>query len=646
MKIFTVKSSLLVTCMVLFHAVIFAKSGSKYAANLIEDTLKVNANSITRIYHTEIDIISKDEVRVKTTYAITILNAKAKHLAVLKESYSSLSKINNIKGYLYDSTGKEVNSMKMKDAIDISSFGTNYAFHDDNRYKLFEFNYRSYPYTIEFEVEQELKTTFFLPVWHPQSDLSTAVQHATCTLSYPKQFDVRYKDYLMPAHLQKEDASTGSNKVTVWKIDNIAARKPEPNSVDGNFVSPAIFIAPGQFSLLKYEGDMASWETLGKFMYELNDGRDVLADDVKAVVKRISASEPDRRKKIQLLYEYMQKNTRYVANEYGISGWQTFDALSVGKTGYGDCKALTNFMKAMLKEANIPAYYTLVSAGEYDYHKLDRNFPANTFNHVILCVPDGRDTVWIECTSQQLPSGYLGSFTQDRDVLVVTEKGGVLAHTPSYGAEKSYINRKAHFTFDKEKKQQSITVNSRYSGLLQDDLLVQLKTQPEEKNKEILNSKFQFPSYQIASYKYNHLNTATPCIEEQVTALVSGISTATQKRTFLNINWLENPMAQIYQAEERTTPFVLKTSYSMSDSVTVVLPQGSSIESLPKKTTYNYPFGTYFLDVVQNGDEVLFVRRYQQNKGTFPASDYSAYQELYRTMENDSKKVGIVLLNQ
>lgn len=624
----------------------YGKADYKYAVKNIADSMRLNANSVLRNSNTYLKVSSLDDVRIKQTYAVTILNAKAKSLATLQELYSNLSKLVNIEGKLYDSTGKEIKSMKMKDALDISSFAVSYTFHDDNRYKLFAFSYDTYPYTVEFEIEQVYKSSFFLPTWQPQFSLSTSVEQASFSLESPNGYTVRNHPNKMPANLVIEEKNTEKSNVTMWKFENVPATKYQPFSQEGNFQTPTLTFAPDQFKLMKYEGNMASWESLGKFMYQLNDGRDILADDVKAVVKRISDSEPDKRKKIQLLYEYMQKNTRYVANEYGISGWQTFDALSVGKTGYGDCKGLTNFMKAMLKEAGITAYTTLVSAGEYDYYKLDKNFPANTFNHVILCVPDGRDTVWIECTSQQLPSGYLGSFTQDRNVLVVTEKGGVLTHTPSYGAEKSYINRKAHFTFDKEKKQQSITVESRYSGLLQDDLLVQLKTQPEEKNKEILNSKFQFPSYQIASYKYNHLNTATPCIEEQVTALVSGISTATQKRTFLNINWLENPMAQIYQVEERTTPFVLKTSYSLSDSVTVVLPQGSTIESLPKKTTYNYPFGTYFLDVVQNGNEVLFVRRYQQNKGTFPASDYSAYQELYRTMENDSKKVGIVLLNQ
>jgi transglutaminase-like putative cysteine protease len=199
-------------------------------------------------------------------------------------------------------------------------------------------------------------------------------------------------------------------------------------------------LAPGQFELLKYKGDMQSWKNIGLFIYKLNEGRDVLPEDKKATVKSLIEGEQDTYNKVQKLYAYMQQSTRYVANEYGIAGWQTFDAMNVATNGYGDCKGLTNYLKALLKEAGINSYVTLVYAGE-DYYKIDEDFPANTFNHVILCVPQPKDTIWVECTSQQLPAGYLGSFTQGRKVLLTSEQGGFLCMTPSYDKSKNFIIR-------------------------------------------------------------------------------------------------------------------------------------------------------------------------------------------------------------
>ncbi len=63
----------------------------------------------------------------------------------------------------------------------------------------------------------------------------------------------------------------------------------------------------------------------------------------------------DKRQKVFALYDYLQKNTRYISVQLGIGGWQPFPADYVATKRYGDCKALSNFMVALLKEAGIKA---------------------------------------------------------------------------------------------------------------------------------------------------------------------------------------------------------------------------------------------------------------------------------------------------
>ena len=81
----------------------------------------------------------------------------------------------------------------------------------------------------------------------------------------------------------------------------------------------------------------------------------------------------------------MQKSTRYVNVSLGVGGWQPIAAKDVYKHGYGDCKALSNYMKALLKEAGITAHYTLVNAGARA-RRLLADLPGSSFNHAILCV--------------------------------------------------------------------------------------------------------------------------------------------------------------------------------------------------------------------------------------------------------------------
>ena len=617
------------------------------AASAIPDSLKKEAHAIFRYDQTELKIKDLEEVTCIRKYAVTILDEKGSKYANLTEGYNQLLKIQKIKGRLLDADGKEIKTLKEKEISDYSTFGTSFVYHSDSRVKFFSFGHTTYPYTVEYEIEETIRTTFFLPDWQPQAGNDCAVENATFTLTYPTYVPVRYKEYLLPKNVEKNTSKPADDQEMItWKVKQMPAYELQPFAGTGSYDEPTVAIAAGRFELLKHKGDMQSWQSLGAFFYELNKDRDILPEDKKALIRSLIANETSTYNKIQKLYSYMQQNTRYVANEYGIAGWQTFDAESVARNGYGDCKGLTNYLKAMLKEAGIPSYAALVYAGEQPF-RVEEQFPSNTFNHVILCVPQPTDSIWIECTSQQLPAGYLGSFTQGRKVLLTTEKGGFLCSTPSYNKDKSYILRKAFLQLDNGARQQKIKLQYVYSGLMQDDLEHFLKTQPEDKIREKVNSKFPFPSYSVTSYNYKHNGSQLlPAVEEQVEVLVAGIISSTQKRSFVNLAWTRNPMPGIFQTSPRTKPFVLSESFRITDSITVDLPQGTEIETMPQARNFKYPFAEYHIHFEKAGDKITMVRTYEQNEGTYEATDFEKFQQLYRTINAEKDNLSIVLLNK
>ena len=64
----------------------------------------------------------------------------------------------------------------------------------------------------------------------------------------------------------------------------------------------------------------------------------------------------------------MQSRTRYASIQLGIGGYKPAPAMEVSEKGYGDCKGLTNYMSALLKEAGITSYYTWVKSGANRIH--------------------------------------------------------------------------------------------------------------------------------------------------------------------------------------------------------------------------------------------------------------------------------------
>src|SRR5690606_16810927 len=98
----------------------------------------------------------------------------------------------------------------------------------------------------------------------------------------------------------------------------------------------------------------------------------------------------------------------------------------------GDCKGLTNYTLALLKAVGVESHYAVVEAGRAKID-LEEDFPTLAQgNHVILAIPHKGGYHWLDCTSQYLPFGYIGDFTDDRKAFVVTPEGGEIVGTTAY----------------------------------------------------------------------------------------------------------------------------------------------------------------------------------------------------------------------
>jgi len=222
--------------------------------------------------------------------------------------------------------------------------------------KWHSFFYKVYPYTVEYEVVVKYKGTMFLPDWIPQEKNTMSVQQSRLVISCPSSNPLRFQSY----HYENKPVITeeGKNKSYAWEIKNLA-------TLDAEYAAPAwyrqttsVFPVTEKFSLEDYQGSNASWSDFGKFVYDLKSNRDALPTNIKQKVHELTDNVSNTNEKIRLLYEYMQQNTRYISIQLGVGGWQPFDAKFVAEKKYGDCKALSNFMSALLKEAGIRSLYS------------------------------------------------------------------------------------------------------------------------------------------------------------------------------------------------------------------------------------------------------------------------------------------------
>lgn len=102
--------------------------------------------------------------------------------------------------------------------------------------------------------------------------------------------------------------------------------------------------------------------------------------------------------KIKAVFHWVQNNIKYISTPTGLGGFIPDDASIVFNNRYGDCKAMTNLTKEMLKEASIPSYYCWVGTQNLPY-TYSENFTPSTDNHMILAIKKDGDIKLLDATS-------------------------------------------------------------------------------------------------------------------------------------------------------------------------------------------------------------------------------------------------------
>jgi hypothetical protein len=347
--------------------------------------------------------------------------------------------------------------------------------------------------------------------------------------------------------------------------------------------------------------------------------------------------------KVRVVYNYLQQKTRYVSIQLGIGGFQPFEAKIVDETGYGDCKALSNYTVALLEAAGIKAHYTLVMAGD-DEPDMDTSFPSSQFNHVIVSVPNGKDTLWLECTSQTNPFGYMGRFTGNRKALAITAEGARVVNTPRYGHRENVQSRTATVTVQSTGDAQAL-VRTVYSGLQYENGNLNFVLDDQERQKKWIQQTTTIPNFDINKYAFENHKNRIPSAVVSLDLTLRKYATVSGKRVFVAPNLMNRSTFVPEAVEARKTPVVRRFAYTDLDTVHFTLPDGLYPEFLPQPVKISSRFGEYEASYKFDGNGLLYVRRMKMLKGTYPAESYPELIDFYKAV-GKADNVKLVFLSK
>lgn len=626
-----------IVCLLLLAVPCLTKA-QNFPTALIPDSLRKGARAVVREWETILEIRSPGKATEKERCVYTILNSNGDNLGGYTSHYDKFTDISSISGTLYDSLGKGIRKVKRKDMED-RSYDDGFSLAADARYLKHDFYCRVYPYTVDYQEEDELSGIRGFDGWLPLLNSGISTQHSRYTIIAPKDYPVRWIS--LNGAQPPVITEAGDKKVYTWEAKNLPARHTEPSGPRWREMVPYVMTGPSDFEAQGYKGNMATWTGYGKFIQQLRSGRDALPEDIKRQVHALTDTVHDTRQKIYALYHYLQQNTHYISIQLGIGGWQPFPAEYVAAKKYGDCKALSNYMVALLKEAGITGKYVEIECGE-DAPGMIEDFPCSQFNHVISCVPMDKDTIWLECTSQTKSPGYMGSFTGGRKAVLIDEDGGHIVRTPSYSAKDNMSRRtiaarvNADGTLD-------ATVSTLYQCLRQEvphELMNELSGEQRDK---YLNSIFRLPTYTVDKSHYEEHRGPLPSINEELHVAAPNYAGVSGRRLFIAPNLFDRSRTRLPADSIRKYDYITDESYTDVDSVVIEIPAGYQPEAMPKDVAIDGKFGIYQARVKFENDRLIYYRYLQQSAGRYPPADYAAlvrfYEQLYQA---DNEKVVLV----
>ncbi|MEZ4778523.1 MAG: DUF3857 domain-containing protein [Flavobacteriaceae bacterium] len=601
-----------------------------YAVKNINPLLSMGVNAVIRNTDTQIWLHDYNSMTIEDKTIMTVFNQKIMEDLHFYVPYDSYETVKDYYAILYNEQGQKVKTFKKKDFMDISATGS--SLYSDDRAILLKLTPTFYPFTIEFYYQKYTSSTALIPPFFPYPYSNMSVEEASYTLYNEKEIPIYSKKVNIEDYDIAFEESPQKYHFLAKTIRPILREEFCPTYHE---IMPWARFVPEKFQLKGETTQINNWEQFAGWQRDkLLKDRDQLDESTVLTIKNLVAGMEDSKQKTKAIYEYMQNKTRYISVQIGIGGWQPFPAKDVDKLGYGDCKGLTNYTKALLKTQGIDSYYTIVDSGPSGLD-IDENFVALQGNHVILSVPFEDELVFLECTSQDLPFNFLGTHTDDRKVLMITPDGGVFKKTHTYSPESNNQTTKVNAVLDSDfiirGQVESNSYGLKYYEIFQLEQQTQKDKELYYKDKLGFHNGLAIDGIQLQNDKDR------VCFTEKLNFMSPSYITKAGDRMLLNPNLYSRIIDIPKKNNNRTLPLDIRRGYSYHDEVNLQLPANYGIDSIFEPFQYQTDFGTYNINIAVSGNTLTYKRDLVLHSGRWPKERFNEYVDFIKEIAKKDK---------
>jgi hypothetical protein len=608
------------------------KSSLLYTSSSIPDSLKKDASAVFRLDEAELEVQSPSRYRMNVHQVITVLNKEGEHHFRHRFGIDKFYTVPNVQIALYNDQGVLVKTYNKKD-FQVESAYDNVSLITDDKLMHFTTPNAGFPCTMDVKYTLEANSYVDLPDWIVNTNEGSTEQFRY-VVKVPADLDIRHRTQNF--NITPRVTTENKTKVYTWEAKNIKVNKIEAGGYELSRYLPQVDITPNRFEYDGFGGSFASWKEFGNWNYPFYQDKNGFTPQRIEEIRSMVTANSDTRSKVNTLYQYLQNNMRYVSIQLGIGGFRPFPVRFVDEKKYGDCKALTNYMRNLLSVVGIKSYPALINAGD-NRVPVDADFPSDPFNHVILCVPAAKDTIWLECTSNYNEPGFLSSFTENRNALLLTEEGGKLVRTPHSNYTQNSLVESTTVTVDENggaKVSGKIYSTGSYRGLFSE-----ITRLGESDQKEAFVHYLQYKAPDKFGLVKNSESRQTDSIHldfeyDKYYDFKAGTKLFISK----HLNKLSD--LELKTTADRKIDYLLDFPFSKTFSTKIILPENIQVETLPASKEIVNQFGSYKTSAKTEGRQVELTSVLIISKYLIRPNEYNEAAKFFSAItENEGEKL-------
>ena len=425
----------------------------------------------------------------------------------------------------------------------------------------------------------------------------------------PSSRDLNIVQERMPA--MKVSMAKGKT-IYSWEMRDISPLEDEPRGPTLTETAPYVNIST-----------FRNWNQLGRWYAELIKPQFALDSDLKKELKKITQNTYTDLDKIHAIHEFVLRNTRYQAMEFGVYRYKPYPVSQVYERRFGDCKDKASLMIALLRADGIEAELALIRTRKLGDVSQGAT-SLSMFDHAVAYIP--KYDLWLDGTAQYAGFHELPLDDQGAMALTVSLSGkATLRRIPVTSPMDNYTRRVVRAAVQDDGR---IVFSGTAQTRGEDAPGLRKEYVVPERQRDTLRANLAqvYPTVQIDTI---HVKGADD-LKHDVDVNFSGSldQFAGNKTLALVPSWLPHRYVNsLAPLESRTEELQLPAPWTTQEELHFTLPADASFDKVPADWSAETPFGSASIHYTMKGDQLVVATSVQFRKLRIAPIEYAAFRQ-------------------